>query len=185
MSRHWKILGILLWLRWAKVSRQNFAKPERSPLLCSKANTGLLSYIQCYDQWSDTMPLTMASIRSRICCKTSKRGTWLCFVYKCLNFDLSGDHTVIGLWDPPRGQSLPASLSASARSAENYSFDELECVQELCKALIFHWFKVNILNFLGFKFQLGGIQDSDLGLQGPTNGNLWQIVTDIEHDWLA
>ncbi len=38
---------------------------------------------------NDTMPLAMASIRSRICCKTSKRGTWLCFVYKCLNFDLT------------------------------------------------------------------------------------------------
>ncbi len=27
----------------------------------------LLSYVQCKDQWSDTMPLAMASIRSRIC----------------------------------------------------------------------------------------------------------------------
>ncbi len=45
------------------------------------------------DQWSDTMPLAMASIHSRIGCKTPKRGTWLCFVYKCLNFDLSGDLT--------------------------------------------------------------------------------------------
>ncbi len=32
------------------------------------------------------MPLTVASIRSRICCKTSKRGTLLCFVYKCPNY---------------------------------------------------------------------------------------------------
>ncbi len=43
------------------------------------------------DQWSDTMPLAMASIRSRICRKTSKKGTRLCFVYKSLNYDLSGD----------------------------------------------------------------------------------------------
>ncbi len=53
------------------------------------------------DQWSDTMPLAMASIRSRICCKTSKRGTWLCFVYKCQNFDLSGNLTEI-----PQGQGV-------------------------------------------------------------------------------
>ena len=53
----------------------------------------LLSYIQCKDQWSDTMPLAMTSICSQICCKTTKRGTWLCFGYKCLTCDpLRGSH---------------------------------------------------------------------------------------------
>ncbi len=46
------------------------------------------------DQWSDTMPLAMASIRSRNCWKTSKRGVWLCYVYKCLTIDLSRDLSV-------------------------------------------------------------------------------------------
>ncbi len=48
------------------------------------------------DQWSNTMPLAMASIR----CNTSKRGTWLCFVYKCLTFDpLGGSHRDLCTYD--------------------------------------------------------------------------------------
>ncbi len=62
------------------------------------------------DQWSDTMPLAMAPIRSRICCKTSKRGTWLCFVYKCLNYDLSRDLT-----------EIPEVKGISVRSPEKFT----------------------------------------------------------------
>ena len=93
---------------------------------------------------------------------------------------------------------LRICLHASARSAENYSFDELEYVQELCKALNFHGFKVHFFSFLGFKFQsnflgfifqngldsgfkfqIGGIQDSDLGLQGPIIACVFLIGSSI------